>query len=349
MRLSVQSRSLLLICGFMPADIATKHRLRQERVESVDAAFGGRPKARGHIPNAAAASAAPAIACPRTGPRQDPASTGPRRAQQPARDGGLKPQIRSHGWVMEPASRSPAALWLVHVDRAGCARGPARSRDRRSGQPRRGASSASLNVAWPTTMIGTRPGLSQVSTAEAGTGTTGKLLSVVGAGCSARVGVVKGPSVDLRPPVVGYDRASLSPACPTTMKGGRYCFEPKLDGWRCLAFHRLGGRVQAAVAPTETPDGVLPAGRRCGARPGPRGAACWTANWWCTAGGWGDSPAALQLTYSQRRLSVAALGVVRGVRRADAGWSGPARPALPQAAQAAAGGPGRPKPHRRWR
>jgi len=89
MRLSVQSRSLLLICGFTPADIQPSTGCDKRASSRSTPAFGGRPKARGHIPNAAAASTAPAIACPRTGPRQDPTSTGPRRAHQPVRDGGL--------------------------------------------------------------------------------------------------------------------------------------------------------------------------------------------------------------------------------------------------------------------
>ena len=49
--------------------------------------------------------------------------------------------------------------------------------------------------------------------------------------------------MDLRPPVVGMIARPLS-GLPDDDEGGRYCFEPKLDGWRCLAFHRLGGRVQ---------------------------------------------------------------------------------------------------------
>ena len=52
--------------------------------------------------SAAAASATPGIACPRAGPRQDPASTDPRRTDQPVRTRGLKPLIRRRGRVLEP-------------------------------------------------------------------------------------------------------------------------------------------------------------------------------------------------------------------------------------------------------
>jgi hypothetical protein len=38
--------------------------------------------------------------------------------------------------------------------------------------------------------------------------------------------------------------ARAVPAPPEADARGRYCFEPKLDGWRCLTFHRLGGRVE---------------------------------------------------------------------------------------------------------
>ena len=52
--------------------------------------------------SAAAASATPGIACPRAGPRQDPASTDPRRPDQRVRTRGLKPLVRRHGRVLEP-------------------------------------------------------------------------------------------------------------------------------------------------------------------------------------------------------------------------------------------------------
>ena len=64
MRLSVQSRSLLLICGFTPADIQPRAGCDKRASSRSTPAFGGRPKARGHIPNAASAFTAPAIACP---------------------------------------------------------------------------------------------------------------------------------------------------------------------------------------------------------------------------------------------------------------------------------------------
>ena len=52
--------------------------------------------------SAAAASATPASTCPRADPRQDPASTDPRRPDQPVRGRGLKPLIRRHGRVLAP-------------------------------------------------------------------------------------------------------------------------------------------------------------------------------------------------------------------------------------------------------
>ena len=52
--------------------------------------------------SAAAASTPPASACPRAGLRQDPASTGPRRADQRVRTRSLKPLVRRHGRVLEP-------------------------------------------------------------------------------------------------------------------------------------------------------------------------------------------------------------------------------------------------------
>ena len=52
--------------------------------------------------SAAATSAAPGRACPRAGPRQDPASTDPRRPDQPVRSRGLKPLVRRRGRVLAP-------------------------------------------------------------------------------------------------------------------------------------------------------------------------------------------------------------------------------------------------------
>lgn len=37
--------------------------------------------------------------------------------------------------------------------------------------------------------------------------------------------------------------ARPAPQLPTEQHGSGYAFEPKLDGWRCLAFHRIGGGV----------------------------------------------------------------------------------------------------------
>src|SRR6185436_18304370 len=55
----------------------------------------------------AAASATGAVACPRARPRQDPATTDPRRAQRVS-GGGLKPQIRHHGGFWNPTgTKSP--------------------------------------------------------------------------------------------------------------------------------------------------------------------------------------------------------------------------------------------------
>ena len=54
---------------------------------------------------------------------------------------------------------------------------------------------------------------------------------------------MKGPSVDLRPPVVAMTARPV-PGLPDEDRGDRYCFEPKLDGWRCLAFHQVSGRVE---------------------------------------------------------------------------------------------------------
>ena len=52
--------------------------------------------------SAAAASATPGSACPRADPRQDPASTDPRRPDQPVRSRGLKPLVRRRGRVLAP-------------------------------------------------------------------------------------------------------------------------------------------------------------------------------------------------------------------------------------------------------
>ena len=49
--------------------------------------------------------------------------------------------------------------------------------------------------------------------------------------------------MDLRPPLQAMIARPV-PQLPDEQHSGGYCFEPKLDGWRCLAFHRLGGRVE---------------------------------------------------------------------------------------------------------
>jgi len=64
----------------------------------------------------------------------------------------------------------------------------------------------------------------------------------VGAACSATVGCVKDPPVDLRPPLVTMT-ARPAAALPDEQHSGGYAFEPKLDGWRCLAFHLADGGV----------------------------------------------------------------------------------------------------------
>ena len=57
--------------------------------------------------SAAAASAAPGSACPRADPRQDPASTDPRRPDQRVRARSLKPLVRRHGRVLAPDRPAP--------------------------------------------------------------------------------------------------------------------------------------------------------------------------------------------------------------------------------------------------
>ena len=63
--------------------------------------------------SAAAASTTPGIACPRAGPRQDPASTGPRRPDQRVRTRSLKPLVRRH----VPSSGTRQAGGTVEVVR----------------------------------------------------------------------------------------------------------------------------------------------------------------------------------------------------------------------------------------
>jgi ATP dependent DNA ligase-like protein len=53
---------------------------------------------------------------------------------------------------------------------------------------------------------------------------------------------VKGPPVDLRPPIATMTARPV-PALPDERQGSSYNFEPKFDGWRCLACHRANGRV----------------------------------------------------------------------------------------------------------
>jgi ATP-dependent DNA ligase len=53
---------------------------------------------------------------------------------------------------------------------------------------------------------------------------------------------VKDAPVDLRPPLSPMT-ARPAPQLPDEQHGRRYAFEPKLDGWRCLAFHRISGGV----------------------------------------------------------------------------------------------------------
>ena len=48
--------------------------------------------------------------------------------------------------------------------------------------------------------------------------------------------------MDLRPPLPTMT-ARPAPQLPDEQHSDGYTFEPKLDGWRCLAFHRLDGAV----------------------------------------------------------------------------------------------------------
>jgi ATP-dependent DNA ligase len=65
---------------------------------------------------------------------------------------------------------------------------------------------------------------------------------------------VKDPPVDLRPPQKTMT-ARPAPQLPDERHSGLLTFEPKLDGWRCLAFHRLDGRaaLQSRQHKTLTP------------------------------------------------------------------------------------------------
>src|SRR5690349_17722669 len=63
-----------------------------------------------------------------------------------------------------------------------------------------------------------------------------------GAACSATVGAVKDPPMDLRPPLKTMT-ARPTPQLPEEQHSDSLTFEPKLGGWRCLAFDRLDGRV----------------------------------------------------------------------------------------------------------
>src|SRR6188768_2982782 len=53
---------------------------------------------------------------------------------------------------------------------------------------------------------------------------------------------MKDPPVDLRPPLTTMTARPV-PQLPDEQHSGSLTFEPKLDGWRCPAFHRLHGRV----------------------------------------------------------------------------------------------------------
>ena len=48
--------------------------------------------------------------------------------------------------------------------------------------------------------------------------------------------------MDLRPPLLTMT-AQPAAELPDEQHSGRWAFEPKLDGWRCLAFHRVDGGV----------------------------------------------------------------------------------------------------------
>ena len=58
----------------------------------------------------------------------------------------------------------------------------------------------------------------------------------MGALCTVTVEVVQSPPVDLRPPVAAMVARPV-PALPDEQHSKALAFEPKLDGWRCLAFH----------------------------------------------------------------------------------------------------------------
>ena len=60
--------------------------------------------------------------------------------------------------------------------------------------------------------------------------------------------------MDLRPPLQTMTARPV-PQLPDEHHSGSLTFEPKLDGWRCLAFHRLNGRVvlQSRQQKTLTP------------------------------------------------------------------------------------------------
>jgi ATP-dependent DNA ligase len=53
---------------------------------------------------------------------------------------------------------------------------------------------------------------------------------------------VKAPPTDLRPPLATMIARSAA-ELPDERHSARLMFEPKLDGWRCLAFHQVNGRL----------------------------------------------------------------------------------------------------------
>ena len=53
---------------------------------------------------------------------------------------------------------------------------------------------------------------------------------------------MKAPTVDLRPPLATMI-ARPATELPDELHSARLMFEPKLDGWRCLAFHQANGRA----------------------------------------------------------------------------------------------------------
>ena len=63
--------------------------------------------------------------------------------------------------------------------------------------------------------------------------------------------------MDLRPPLATMVARPV-PQLPDEQHSGRLMFEPKLDGWRCLAFHRLGGRVELQSRQQKTLTGYFP-------------------------------------------------------------------------------------------